>query len=336
MTTSIRNTKIVGRLAPSPSGEMHLGNAFTYVLAWCAARKLGGKVLFRMEDIDERCKREDLKVQVIDDMRWLGLTWDGEITYQSNRTHIYDEIFHEIAKKGLVYPCFCSRADLHAASAPHKTDGTYVYSGKCKNLKSSEIAEIAKTKNPSYRIKVPDVAISITDEICGQYSQNLKTECGDFVIRRSDNVPAYQFAVSVDDYLQGINQIVRGNDLLSSTPRQVFLRDVISFVTTSNDGYYADSKRLDRAAQSLQFAHVPLLTDRSGRRLAKRDRDLTVKALRESGVCAKNIIGYFAYILKFIDTPEQMSLEELLKMFALDKIENRNIVADCGNILSFI
>lgn len=325
MTTSIRNTKIVGRLAPSPSGEMHLGNAFTYVLAWCAAKKHGGRVLFRMEDIDERCKREDLKAQVIDDMRWLGLTWDGEITYQSDRTHIYNEIFHEIEKNDLVYPCFCSRADLHTASAPHKTDGTYVYSGKCKNLASFEIAEKAKSKNPSYRIKVPDVAISITDEICEQYSQNLRTECGDFVIRRSDNVPAYQFAVSVDDYLQGINQIVRGNDLLSSTPRQMFLRDVINSVTTKNVAYYTDSKSLDGLAKSLQFAHVPLLTDESGRRLAKRDKDLTIKALRECGICVKDIIGYFAHILKFINAPRQMSLEEFLIMFDLDKIENRNL-----------
>lgn len=326
MDTTLRDTKITGRLAPSPSGEIHLGNAFTYTLAWCAAKKMHGRVLFRMEDIDERCRRIDLKNQVIQDMEWLGLDWDGEITYQSNRTHIYDEIFHEIAKKDLVYPCFCSRADLHAASAPHKTDGMYVYSGKCKNLCESEIAEKAKSKNPSYRIKVPDVNISIADAVCGQYSQNLRTDCGDFVIRRSDNVPAYQFAVSVDDYLQGINQIVRGNDLLSSTPRQVFLRDVINSVTTKNIAYYTDSKSLEGLANSLQFAHVPLLTDETGRRLAKRDKDLTIKALRESGVCAKDIIGYFAYILKFVYAPEQMSLDEFLNMFDLDKIENRNLV----------
>lgn len=335
MTTSIRNTKIVGRLAPSPSGEMHLGNAFTYTLAWCSVRKRRGKVLFRIEDLDERCKRDDFKNQVIQDMEWLGLDWDGEIAFQSKRTHIYDEIFNEIMKLGLIYPCFCSRADLHASSAPHNSNGTYIYSGKCRNLSMTEIAEKTRTKSPAYRIKVPDIDVSITDAICGEYKQNLISECGDFVIRRSDCVYAYQFAVAVDDYLQGVNQIVRGNDLLSSSPRQVFLRDVISCITnntTNASGYFADAERINSVAQEIQFAHVPLLTDETGRRLAKRDKDLTIKALREKGVLASEIIGYFAYILGFIEKYECVTLEELLNMFDLGKIENQNLIVKYNDL----
>lgn len=323
----------VGRLAPSPSGEMHLGNALTYVLAWCTAKKDGGKVLFRMEDIDDRCKSGDLKNQAIEDMLWLGLSWDGEIIYQSNRTNIYDEIFNELTKQGLVYPCFCSRADLHASMAPHNSDGTYVYSGKCKNLNKGEIEEMSRLKCPAHRIKVPNIDVSFIDEICGRFTQNLASECGDFVIKRSDGVYAYQFTTSVDDYLQGINQIVRGNDLLSSSPRQVFLRNTIECILDKKSEYCVSSAKLNRVAQNMQFVHVPILTDKTGKRLAKRDRDLTMRHLRENNISPEKIIGYFAYILELTEKHEQMSLYDLYSILDINKIRHKNIIVDYKELL---
>lgn len=323
----------VGRLAPSPSGEMHLGNALTYVLAWCTAKKEGGKVLFRMEDIDDRCKSGDLKNQAIEDMLWLGLSWDGEIIYQSNRTNIYDEIFNELTKQRLVYPCFCSRADLHASMAPHNSDGTYAYSGKCKNLSMREIEEMSRLKSPAHRIKVPNIDVSFIDEICGKFTQNLASECGDFVIKRSDGIYAYQFVTSVDDYLHGVNQIVRGNDLLSSSPRQVFLRNAIECILDKNFEYHSSSAQINNVAQNMQFVHVPLLTDESGRRLAKRDRDLTIRRLRENNVGPERIIGYFAYILELTEECEPITLEELIAILDINKIEYKNIIVDYKELL---
>ena len=176
----------IGRFAPSPSGRMHLGNVLCALLAWLSARHEGGEYLLRIEDLDTlRCPRSYAEL-ILDDLRWLGLDWDGEILYQSERTAVYEKYEAILQEKGLLYPCFCSRAALHAASAPHLSDGRVVYAGTCRDLTSEQVAEKRKTRSPATRVRVPDEEVRFTDGVFGAYSENLARECGDFIIRRSD------------------------------------------------------------------------------------------------------------------------------------------------------
>ena len=250
---------VVGRFAPSPSGRMHLGNAFSALIAWLAVRSAGGEMVLRQEDLDpQRCKREYAD-QIEEDYRWLGLDWDrggsagGDAYYQSNRDDIYAEALETLRQNHLIYPCFCTRNQLHAASAPHATDGTTLYPGTCRNLTPAEQTERAKTRKPAMRVKVPDETVSFTDHIMGAYHQNLAQACGDFILRRSDGVFAYQLAVVVDDALMGINQVVRGVDLQSSTPRQIWLQQRLGFPQP-------------------EYGHVPLLYGADGHRRSKRQK----------------------------------------------------------------
>ena len=203
----------IGRFAPSPSGRMHLGNVFSAMLAWLSIRSCGGRLVLRIEDLDpDRCRpayADTLKR----DLEWLGLTWDTEQTPQSLRGEAYREMFSRLEEQGLIYPCYCSRTELHAASAPHASDGTVLYAGTCRNLTPEERA--AKTKAPCWRVRVPDADISFTDGVQGEYTQNLAHGCGDFILRRADGVYAYQLAVVTDDAEAGVTRVVRGSDLLS-------------------------------------------------------------------------------------------------------------------------
>jgi len=198
---------VTGRFAPSPSGRLHLGNLACSLLAWLSAKSQGGRIVLRIEDLDaERCPRvyADLLEQ---DLAWLGLTWDeGGSTggahapyYQSECGDIYTQSYRKLEQKGLVYPCFCSRSQLHAASAPHTSDGNVIYPGTCRGLTPEEIAEKRKKKAPAYRLMVPDEAITFTDGCMGTHTENLLRDCGDFYLRRADGVFAYQLAVVVDD-----------------------------------------------------------------------------------------------------------------------------------------
>ena len=222
---------VVGRFAPSPSGRLHLGNLACSLLAWLSAKSQGGRIVLRIEDLDaERCPRiyADLLEQ---DLDWLGLHWDeGGSTggphgpyYQSECADIYTAQYKKLEAQGLVYPCFCSRAQLHAASAPHTSDGNVIYPGTCRDLTPAEIAEKRKKKAPAYRVRVPDEDISFVDGCMGEHTENLLHDCGDFYLRRADGVFAYQLAVVVDDARMGVTEVVRGADLLSSTARQLYL-----------------------------------------------------------------------------------------------------------------
>ena len=214
-----------GRYAPSPSGRMHLGNLMCCLLAWLSAKSKGGQVLLRIEDLDtQRCPRSYADA-IVDDLAWLGLAADGPTPpiYQSDRSEIYQRYFDELSRRGLVYPCFCSRSQLHAASAPHRSDGQVIYAGTCRGLTPAEIAERSKTRAPAWRVQVPDEVIAFEDGHMGHYEENLARDCGDFFLRRADGVFAYQLAVVVDDALMGVDEVVRGSDLLSSTPRQLWL-----------------------------------------------------------------------------------------------------------------
>ena len=256
---SIRNKKIRGRFAPTPSGRMHLGNVYSAMLAWLSARSQGGEMILRIEDLDPaRCKKEYAET-LIDDMRWLGFDWDegglDDAYVQSKRTEIYQSFMERLESVGMVYPCFCSREELHAANAPHASDGTYIYPGTCRNIPREN--RIASNRNPAIRLIVPDKNVCFTDGNLGVYSENLQKDCGDFIIRRSDGVYAYQFAVVIDDALMGINEVVRGVDLMPSTARQMYIFDLFGF---DKPNYY----------------HVPLLLSEDGRRLSKRDRDFDI------------------------------------------------------------
>ena len=221
----MNNTKTLrGRFAPSPSGRMHLGNAWSALLAWLSVRSRGGVMVLRLEDLDpDRCKRP-LCDGVEEDLRWLGLDWDeggsagGPEFYQSQRSEIYRAALEQLEQQGLLYPCFCTRGQLHAPNAPHRSDGEVIYPGTCRDLSAEERAVRAQTRHPAVRIRVPDEEIGFVDRLQGVYGENLARDCGDFILRRSDGVYAYQLAVVVDDALMGVTEVTRGSDLLTSTP----------------------------------------------------------------------------------------------------------------------
>ena len=220
-----------GRFAPSPSGRIHLGNILCCLLAWLSARQQGGRVVLRIEDLDTaRCPRRYAD-RMVEDLQWLGLDWDegpgaggpSGPYYQSQRTPLYQAALEKLAAMGLVYPCFCTRAELHAASAPHRGDGQAVYAGTCRDLTAEQIAEKAKSRPPALRLRVPGETWGFTDGHMGPYRENLARDCGDFLLRRSDGMFAYQLAVVVDDAAMGVTEVVRGADLLDSTLRQLYL-----------------------------------------------------------------------------------------------------------------
>ena len=295
----------LSRLAPSPSGRIHLGNIFSFLITWADARSKGNRVIFRMDDLDERCKNKEAQNTLISDLKWLGIEWDGIIVYQSERVKIYEEAFNHLKKKNMLYPCFCSRADIHAASAPHASDGTPIYSGKCKHLDPSQVEHLKESKKFSYRISVPDLNVTIHDEIFGDFNQNLENDCGDFIVRRSDGVFAYQLTSTIDDIEMGITRIVRGCDLLPSTPRQVWLANVINASPQTQ----------------IKYAHLPMLINEKGQRLAKRDKSLDLGFMKQEGFSAAKIRGIIAKLAGFINDDADLSTEEFLKIFDLDSLK---------------
>lgn len=297
----IQRTHIKGRFAPSPTGRMHAGNIFSALVAWLVAKSQGGTMVLRIEDLD----RERSKPQFIDavqrDFETLGLTWDEGPYFQHNRDEAYRAAFKTLDEKGLVYPCFCTRADLHAASAPHLGE-KLVYSGTCRSLSAQQRAEKLSRRKPAMRLRVPDETIAFDDLIQGHYSQNLETDCGDFLIRRSDQAFAYQLAVVVDDGEQGVNSVVRGVDLLCSTPQQIYLQDMLGI-------------------EHAQYAHVPLLEGERNRRLSKRDHDAALDVLLERFKTPEGVIGHIAGITGLASTCEPTTPEELLKTFHIERLD---------------
>ena len=296
-----------GRFAPSPSGRMHLGNLFAALLAWLDIRSLGGEMLLRMEDLDpDRCKPAYLDL-LADDLTWLGVDWDlgwraGESEYcQSSRTAHYAEAFQKLADRGLVYPCYCSRKELLAASAPHAADGARVYDGRCRDLTPAQREELERQgRRPAWRVRVPAREIAFTDGNFGPQTQRLDSDCGDFILRRSDGVYAYQLAVAEDDGRMGITRVVRGWDLLSSTARQIWLLEELGY-------------------QPPDYCHLPLLCAPDGRRLSKRDRDLDMGVLRQR-YTPEALAGRLAHMAGLIDRPEPVKPYELVKEFSWDKV----------------
>ena len=292
--------QVVGRFAPSPTGRMHAGNIYAALMQWLVVRKLGGRIILRIEDLDVERSRTSYADQLMRDFEYLGLTWDEGPYYQQGRDEAYRAAFDALAQKRNVYPCYCTRADLHAASAPHRGE-KLVYAGTCRNLTESERAQKGSVRNPSYRIQVPDSVYAFDDLIQGRYEQNLARECGDFVIRRSDGLFAYQLAVVVDDGDQGVNCIVRGMDLLCSTPQQMFLQDLLGYGNP-------------------RYAHVPLLVAERDRRLSKRDRDASLDEMISVYGSAAGVLGHIAGVAGLTETCEPISLDELLNAFELEDL----------------
>ena len=303
----------VGRFAPSPSGRIHLGNMLCSLLAWLSARQKGGKVVLRIEDLDTaRCKRPYAQ-QMIDDLLWLGLDWDEgpgvggpeEPYWQSERTALYERALETLREKELVYPCFCSRSELHAASAPHRSDGQTVYAGTCRGLTAQEQAEKALRRSPAMRLVTPDEVWGFIDGHMGAYEENLAADCGDFLLRRSDGMFAYQLAVVVDDAAMGVTEVVRGSDLLSSTPRQLYLYDLLGL-------------------KAPEFYHFPLLLDAQGRRLSKRNADAGLDELRGK-LTAEEILGRLAFLGGFNPSAAPKSARQLLADFDWAKVPREDV-----------
>ena len=291
---------------------MHLGNVLCCLVAWLSARSQGGKVLLRVEDLDPERSGADYERQIEEDLRWLGLDWDeggleaaGGRYCQSGRSGVYEQYFDILSEKGLIYPCFCSRAELHAADAPHLSDGRYFYPGTCRNLTPEEAAEKAKKRKPAWRVKVPDETVRGTDLHYGPYAENLAAECGDFVVRRADGVFAYQLATAVDDGLMGVTEVVRGRDLIGSTARQLWLQRTLGL-------------------PSPVYGHIPLLTDWDGRRLSKRDGDLDLARLREKWR-PEEIIGMLAEAAGILPAYRPVSARELVPLFSWGKVKKGDV-----------
>lgn len=297
MAASDSHKPVVGRFAPSPTGEMHLGNVLAALLSWLSARQQGGLWRLRIEDLDPQRSRQAYADQLMRDLEWLGLIWDGEVLYQSRRTDVYAHYLHQLAQ--YTYPCTCTRNEILAAQAPHESDGRIVYPGTCRPANGRQL--LFNSQRPAAtRILVPDEVMTYDDRVYGPQAVNLATHCGDFILRRSDGVFAYQLAVVVDDALSGVTEIVRGRDLLLSAAQQLYLYRLLGF----------DAPR---------YCHHPLLVNRQGQRLCKRDRSLALSALRQHYTSA-DIIGLLAYTTGLTPTRDALTPGELLKYFDWSKI----------------
>ena len=405
-----------GRFAPSPTGRMHLGNVFCALLSWLSAKSKGGEWVLRIEDLDPQRSRREYALQLMDDLQWLGLPWDGEPVWQSQRGHIYEEYLHLLTEMGLTYPCFCTRADIMATQAPHETDGRVVYKGTCRpkytdaarsvptpsgednsfNVQRSTLTSLLSppetggvprsgegvdspfTANPSTfniqpspltvtpattRLIVPDRIIPFTDGHYGQHDINLAEHCGDYIIRRKDGAWAYQLAVVVDDALMGVTEIVRGRDLLLSSPQQIHLRNLL-FQSTDDRVQMTDGllkrKTITDAARSVptatsltpqtvplrqgdersggggltahpspltvNFFHHPLLCNAEGQRLCKRDKSMDLGYLRDKGTTPQEIIGLLAHLAGMTNSPAPITPQELIPLFSWDKVPTEDII----------
>lgn len=339
-----------GRLAPSPTGHIHLGNAAAFLMAWLCARAVGGQVVLRMEDIDPDRSRPEFAAGMVRDLLWLGLDWDEGPEFpelpdllpdtrsvsppstlspptaptrlrlparggphgpysQSERLALYADVLARLEREGHVYPCFCTRKELRSlASAPHAGECGPAYPGICRNLDPADQARrLAEGRRPAMRVRCADTVIAFTDRLAGPQRMSLADCGGDFAVRRSDGVFAYQLAVVVDDIAMGITQVVRGDDILSSTPRQIWLYHLLG-------------------APMPEYVHVPLLLDHEGERLAKRHGSLAVAALREAGVSPPAIVGYLAWRLGLRDAPGLAAPRELVAGFTLARVVRQPVV----------
>lgn len=326
LTELNKQTKqVIGRLAPSPTGYLHIGNAWSFLLAWLSARLADGKIYLRMEDIDPARSKPEFIDAILEDFAWLGIDYDGEIVFQSQRFNLYEAYKEKL--KPFIYPCFCTRKELReVAGAPQvltpsnrliMPDMGAIYQRTCRFL-SPEKQEKNKHKNACLRLACPpfeaseeqiipqdkfflEPIFSFDDLVLGRQEFNLNDCGGDFALQRSDKVWAYQFVVSIDDMLMGVNQVVRGADILTSTPRQLYLFHLL--------GYEAPD-----------YAHIPLLLDEKGERLAKRHASQSLKSIHQREPSPAPLIQYLCQFLNI--SAEVGNAQELLAYCKAKKIDN--------------
>ena len=290
--------KVRGRLAPSPTGAQHLGNARTYLIAWLDAKSRGGEIVLRIEDIDTGRLKPGACEQIIEELRWLGLLWDEGPFYQSQRIPLYRDALERLKLADQTYPCQCTRADiLQAASAPHPGE-EICYPGTCSGFHPADAPRFQKPV--AWRARF-EHAPAFTDRIAGPCAFAPARIGGDFVVWRNDDTPAYQLAVAVDDGLMGITDVIRGDDLLGSTPKQLWLYDALKMTPPA-------------------WMHVPLVVDSAGKRFAKRDGDVQLRELRQSGVSPEAILGWLAWSCGWIGKPIPMKAIDLLQKYRPETI----------------
>lgn len=315
--------QIRGRFAPSPSGEMHLGNAWAALLAWLQVRQAGGTMILRMEDLDPDRSRSEYSEAIMRDLHWLGLDWDEGPDVggpygpyrQSERESLYREAINTLQAASFVYPCFCSRAEIRSTTtAPHGDALQVEYPGICRSIPQDDSDALAAQKRHSLRFRLTDEETCFQDGCFGSVTLNPLRELGDFVLRRSDGIHAYQLAVVVDDAAMNITYVLRGADLLISTARQLSLYRVFGYIPP-------------------EFTHVPLLFGLDGHRLSKRHGDISLRFLRDEGVSSQEIIGLLAHWAGMLTIPEKVHARELIGMFDPKRLDKDCIVVDPLNIL---
>lgn len=300
-----------GRFAPSPTGDLHLGNARTALIAWLDARSRGGRFILRMEDLDAGRVRDKYYHTQLADLRWLGLDWDegpdlggpNAPYLQSERRDLYRAALKTLAEHGSLYECFCSRREiLEAASAPHAGDEEGPrYPGTCLNLAPEDLDRRRARGAAAIRFRTPPGRVSFEDLLQGAVTFDPAEKVGDFVVRRKDGVAAYQLAVVVDDAAMGVTHVVRGADLLSSTARQILLY-----------------RGLELPAPS--WIHVPLVLGPDESRLAKRHGAPTLQDLRESGADPERVVGWLAASCGLLDQPRRATAAELITDFSIERL----------------
>ena len=322
--------EVIGRLAPSPTGALHLGNARSFLLAWLSIRQQGGKLLLRIEDIDSPRVKPWAREQTLTDLRWLGLDWDwgpdvggphGDYV-QTARMERYREVLARLVDDGVIYPCTCSRREVaEAASAPHESAGGLepmegaVYPGICRN-QTFTAEQIVELQNQfAWRWRFASGEVEWYDSVCGTQTANPTKQLGDFVIGKSDWTPAYQLAVVIDDFDMGVTEVVRGSDLIPSTYRQLAILNHLHWPAP-------------------RYVHVPLIVGEDGRRLAKRHGDTRLSYLRELGMDARALVGYLAWTLEMIDRPEPISASDLIGILDWTKIGSEPTVFNLEEFLA--
>jgi glutamyl-tRNA synthetase len=304
----------VTRLAPSPTGALHLGNARTFLINWLLARQNGWKVILRIEDLDgPRIKRGADRL-AIEDLAWLGLDWDEGPVYQSPRMPVYRAAVDELLARRRAYPCVCSRKEVEtSASAPHAEDGAAVYPGTCRGkFNTIEEALRSRGREPAIRFDTDGAGVDFTDTFSGPHHFDVAKQLGDFVIAKGDGTPAYQLAVVIDDAAMGITDVVRGDDLLDSTPRQILLYRALGL-----------EDRIPR------YTHLPLVIGPDGRRLAKRHGDTRIASYRDAGVPAGRLLKLLATWSGMADVADDdLTASDLVGRFALDRLPRESLVFD--------